>query len=98
MAKKDTTLESWAIESRIQEYLELKAQADAFAKQADIIKEELKRIAEATPAKTVVVGAHSITITQATRESINTKEFKEAHPRLAAKFTKVTTYSTVKIR
>lgn len=98
MAKKDATLESWAIESRIQEYLELKAQADAFAKQADIIKEELKRIAEATPAQTVVVGAHSIVISHATRETINAKEFREAHPRLAAKFTKVTTYSTVKIK
>ena len=98
MAKNTNIPDAKALEARIEEYLELKAQADAFTKQADIIKEELKKIAEATTAQTVVVGAHSITITQATRESINTKEFKEAHPRLAAKFTKQTTYSTVRIK
>lgn len=86
------------LEARIEEYLKLKAEADAAAKKADAIKAELKALAAAEPAKTVTAGIHSVSITEATRKSINVEEFRAAHPRLAAKFTKETPYSTVKIR
>lgn len=86
------------LEAKIEQYLTLKNTLDTIAKEADKLKEELKKIAELNPAETVTAGVHSITITHATRETINAKEFKEAHPRLAAKFTKVTPYSTVKIK
>jgi hypothetical protein len=86
------------LEAKIEEYLKLKAEADAAAKKADAIKAELKAIAAAEPSKTVTAGIHSVTITEAVRKSINVEEFKAAHPRLAVKFTKETPYSTVKIK
>lgn len=86
------------LKEKIVEYLKLKAEADALAKEADAIKAELKAFAAAEPSKTVTAGVHSVTITEAVRRSINAEEFRAAHPRLAAKFTKETPYSTVKIK
>ena len=86
------------LEAKIEEYLKLKAEADAAAKKADAIKAELKAIAAAEPSKTVTDGIHSVSITETVRKSINVEEFKAAHPKLAVKFTKETPYSTVRIK
>lgn len=87
-----------ALTEKIEKYLELKAQADAITEQADAIKEELKALAAAEESRTLTAGTHSVTLSEASRSTINAKEFAAAHPRLAAKFTKVTTYTTVKIK
>lgn len=84
--------------TKIEEYLNLQAVIKAATKEADTIKAELKELAEANESRTYTVEEHAITITTSTRRSVDAKALAEAHPKIAAKFTKETTYDTVRIK
>ena len=64
----------------------------------DALKAELKELANGTEARTYVAGDHSVSITTATRKSVDAKALAAAHPKIAAKFTKETPYDTVRIK
>lgn len=85
-------------ETKIERYLELQALIKEASKEADALKSELKKLANSTEARTYVAGDHSVSITTTTRQSVDAKALAEAHPKIAAKFTKETTYSTVRIK
>ncbi len=84
--------------TKIERYLELQALIKEASKEADALKAELKELANGTEARTYVAGDHSVTITTATRRSVDTKALTEAHPKIAAKFTRETPYDTVRIK
>lgn len=84
--------------TKIERYLELQALIKEASKEADALKAELKELARSTEARTYVAGEHSVSITTATRKSVDAKALAEAHPKIAAKFTKETPYDTVHIR
>lgn len=83
---------------KIEDYLNLQAVIKAATKQADAIKAELKELAEANESRTYTVEDHAVTITTATRKTVDAKALAEAHPKIAAKFTKETSYDTVRIK
>jgi predicted phage-related endonuclease len=83
--------------TKIERYLALSAIIKEASKEADAIKAELKELAEANESRTYTVEEHAITITTSTRRSVDAKALAEAHPKIAAKFTKETTYDTVRI-
>ena len=85
-------------ETKIERYLELQALIKEASNEADALKAELKELANGTEARTYVAGDHSVSITTATRKSVNVKALAEAHPKIAAKFTKKTPYDTVHIK
>ena len=89
-------------ETKIERYLELQALIKEASKEADALKAELKELANGTEARTeartYVAGDHSVSITTATRKSVDAKALAEAHPQIAAKFTKETPYDTVRIK
>jgi len=85
-------------ETKIERYLELQALIKEASKAADALKAELKELANGTEARTYVAGDHSVSITTATRKSVDAKALAEAHPKIAAKFTKETPYDTVRIK
>lgn len=82
----------------IEQYLVLQAKIKELSAEADAIKEKLKAEALKEQASVLVVGPHSVRVDERTRSSINVKEFTEAHPRLAAKFTRVSVYNVVTIK
>lgn len=82
----------------IEQYLVLQAQIKELSTQADAIKERLKAEALKEESGIIIAGPHSVRVDERTRSSINVKEFTEAHPRLAAKFTKVSVYNVVTIK
>lgn len=84
--------------TKIERYLELQALIKEFSKEADAIKAELKELANSSEARTYVADEHSVSITTATRKSVDAKALAEAHPKIAAKFTKETPYDTVHIK
>lgn len=84
--------------TKIERYLALSAIIKEASKEADAIKAELKELAEANESRTYTVEEHAITITTSTRRSVDAKALAEAHPKIAAKFTKETTYDTVRIK
>ena len=98
MAKNDQITKNDELEAKINTYLELAAQIKALQDDADAIKKYLTGIADATEARAIAIGAHSITIAERERSTINAKEFAADHPRLAAKYTKVTKYDVVTIK
>jgi predicted phage-related endonuclease len=81
-------------ETKIERYLELQA----LIKEADALKAELKELANGTEARTYVAGDHSVSITTATRNTVDAKALAAAHPKIAEKFTKTSTYDTVRIK
>lgn len=83
---------------KIERYLELQALIKEVSKEADALKAELKELANGTEAHTYVVEGHSVSVTTATRKSVDAKALAEAHPKIAAKFTKETSYDTVRIK
>lgn len=91
LTKKDLT-------AKIEKFLELKQQIEELTKEQDAIKDALKAEASAAESRTIVLGEHSITLSERSRSSINVKEFTAAHPRLAAKFTKTTTYDVLTVK
>lgn len=84
--------------TKIKRYLELQAIIKEASKEADALKADLKELAEGTEARTYVAEDHSVSITTATRKSVDAKALAEAHPKIAAKFTKETIYDTVRIK
>lgn len=82
----------------VENYLDIQAQIKVLEKQADDLKKVLRAEAEKAPAGTIVAGEHSITLTECTRNSIDVKEFTAAHPKLAEKYTKTTTYTMLKVK
>lgn len=86
------------IEAKITEYLALKEQIKELESTANAIKEALREEACKTDSKTLTAGEHSVNVVECSRQSINVKELTVAHPKIAAKFTKTTTYDTVKIK
>lgn len=83
---------------KIEEYLNLQAVIKAATKEADAIKAELKELAEANESRTYVVEDHVVTVTTATRNTVDAKALAAAHPKIAEKFTKTSTYDTVRIK
>lgn len=84
--------------AKIERYLELQAAIKEASKEADALKAELKELADATEARTYVTDEHSVSITTATRKTVNAKALAEAHPKIAEKFTEYTRYDTVRIK
>jgi predicted phage-related endonuclease len=84
--------------TKIERYLELQALIKEASKEADALKAELKELADANESRTYTVEDHAITITTSTRRSVDAKALAEAHPKIAAKFTKETNYDTVRIK
>lgn len=85
-------------ETKIERYLELQAIIKEVSKEADALKAELKELAEANESRTYVVENHSVSITTATRNTVDAKALAAAHPKIAEKFTKTSTYDTVRIK
>lgn len=85
-------------ETKIERYLELQALIKEASKEADALKAELKELANGTEARTYVAGEHSVSITTATRNAVDAKALAAAHPKIAEKFTKTSTYDTVRIK
>lgn len=85
-------------ETKIERYLELQALIKEASKEADALKAELKELASGTEARTYVAGDHSVSITTATRNTVDAKALAAAHPKIAEKFTKTSTYDTVRIK
>lgn len=83
--------------TKIERYLKLQALIKQASKEADALKAELKELADGTKSRTYTADAHSVSITTATRKSVDAKALAEAHPKIAAKFTKETTYDMVRI-
>ena len=81
-------------ETKIERYLELQA----LIKEADALKAELKELANSTEARTYVAGDHVVSITTATRNTVDAKALAAAHPKIAEKFTKTSTYDIVRIK
>lgn len=84
--------------TKIERYLEIQALIKKVSQEADAIKEELKELADSKESRKYVVDDHSVSVTTATRKSVDAKALAEAHPKIAAKFTKETTYDTVRIK
>lgn len=91
MTKKD-------LNNHVERYLELQSMIEELTKESDAIKDALKTEARNTEAHTLIVGEHSVTLKECSRNSINVKEFTAAHPKLAEKFTKTTTYEMLTIK
>lgn len=87
-----------ALEETVEQYLNIQAQIKALQTEADALKTVLKKEADAAEARSLIVGTHTVSLKTQSRSSINVKEFTEAHPRLAAKFTKVTSYDVLHVR
>lgn len=82
---------------KIAEYLAIKQQIAELSANLDAKKAELRaHIAEG--ANKLTVGKHSITVKQCTRTAVDTKALQAAHPKLAEKFIKTTSYETVNIK
>lgn len=97
MAKKTPTREE-ILEAKINTYLELKVQFDELDAKIKTLKADLGAEALGTEARTIVVGSHSVAVVERTRNDLDVKAFREAHPRLAKKFARVTKYDVVTIR
>lgn len=83
---------------KVKRYLELQAQIKELQTEVDDIKSVLSEEAGKAEAYTLVLGDYSVKLSERTRSSINVKEFTAAHPRLAAKFTKVTSYNVLTVK
>lgn len=91
MTKKELT-------ANVEKYIELQAQIKALTEEADALKDALKKETAATESRTLIVDNHTLSLVERTRSSISVKEFTAAHPRLAAKFTKVTSYDVFTVK
>ena len=85
------------VTEKIEAYLALKKQIAALTKQLDTQKEELRSYVTRSDNK-LYVDEHSIIVKQCTRTAVDTKALQAAHPKLAEKFIKTTSYETVTIK
>lgn len=86
------------LKSNIEMYLNIQAQIKALTEEADSIKAFLKEQTENTEDRTLIVDEHKVTLTECKRSSVDAKALAEAHPKIAEKFTKVTTYDVLKVK
>lgn len=86
------------LKSNIEMYLNIQAQIKALNEEADSIKAFLKEQTENTEDRILVVDEHKVTLTTCERSSVDAKALAEAHPKIAEKFTKVTTYDVLRIK
>lgn len=86
------------LKSNIEMYLNIQAQIKALNEEADSIKAFLKEQAAAAEDRTFTVDEHKVTLTECKRSSVDAKALAEAHPKIAEKFTKVTTYDVLKVK
>lgn len=86
------------LKSNIEMYLSIQAQIKALTEEADSIKAFLKEQTENTEGRVLVVDEHKVTLTECKRSSVDAKALAEAHPKIAEKFTKVTTYDVLKVK
>lgn len=86
------------LKSNIEMYLNIQAQIKALTEEADSIKAFLKEQTENTEGRVLVVDEHKVTLTECKRSSVDAKALAEAHPKIAEKFTKVTTYDVLKVK
>lgn len=91
------TTEDATLSEKIEAFVVLKQQIAELTQQLDQQKAELRTYLT-DGADTRVVGKHSITVKHCTRNAIDTKALQAAHPRLADKFMKTTSYDTVTIK
>ena len=84
--------------TKIERYLALQDCIKEMSKEADTIKAELKELANANESRTYIVDDHAVTVTTATRNTVDAKALAAAHPKIAEKFTKKSTYDTVRIK
>lgn len=82
---------------KIAEYLALKQQITELSANLDAKKAELRTFV-ADGENKLTVGKHSVTVKQCTRAAIDTKALQAAHPKLAEKFMKTTSYETVTVK
>ena len=85
------------VTEKIEAYLALKKQIAELTKLLDNQKAELRAYVTDSDSK-LTVGEHSISVKTCTRNTIDTKALQAAHPKLAEKFMKNTTYETVVIK
>jgi predicted phage-related endonuclease len=85
------------VNEKIEAYLALKKQIAELTKQLDTQKEELRSYVTSSNNK-LYVDEHSITVKICTRSTVDTKALQAAHPKLAEKFMRNTTYETVVIK
>jgi predicted phage-related endonuclease len=84
--------------TKIERYLALQAIIKEMSEEADTIKAELKELANANESRTYIVDDHAVTVTTTTRSTVDAKALAAAHPKIAEKFTKKSTYDTVRIK
>ena len=85
------------VTEKIEAYLALKKQIADLTKQLDTQKEELRSYVTSSDNK-LYVDEHSITVKLCTRSTVDTKALQAAHPKLAEKFMKTTSYETVTVK
>lgn len=91
------TAEDVALSEKIEAFVALKQQIAELTQQLDQQKAELRTYLT-DGADTRIAGNHSITVKHCTRNQVDTKALQAAHPKLADKFMKTTSYDTVIIK
>lgn len=86
------------VDAKIEQFLALKAQIAELTKAQDAIKAELSDLAKTYDNDKLATDNHSVSVTVCQNTTIDKKALMEAHPKLAAKFLKVTSYERVNIK
>ena len=94
----NATAQTNNIDTKIEQFLALKAQIAELTKAQDAIKAELSDLAKTHDNDKLVTDNHSVSVTVCQNTTIDKKALMEAHPKLAAKFLKVTSYERVNIK
>jgi predicted phage-related endonuclease len=85
------------LNAKVESFIALKNQIAELTKRLDSQKAELRAYVTGGDAK-LTVGDHSISVKTCTRSAVDTKALQAAHPKLAEKFMKTTTYESVLIK
>ena len=85
------------LNAKVESFIALKQQIAELTKQLDNQKAELRAYVTDSESK-LTVGDHFISVKTCTRNTIDTKALQAAHPKLAEKFMKNTTYESVVIK
>lgn len=85
------------LNAKVESFIALKNHIAELTKLLDSQKAELRAYVTDSDSK-LTVGDHSISVKICTRSTVDTKALQAAHPKLAEKFMKTTTYETVLIK
>lgn len=85
------------LNAKVESFIALKNHIAELTKLLDSQKAELRAYVTDSDSK-LTVGDHSISVKTCTRSTVDTKALQAAHPKLAEKFMKTTTYETVLIK